>query len=245
MMTTDNKNNVDKIIDVSVRASLKSILGPSREPKKPVPSVTSEAYIAEPKHYGLVTDFLSQRAKDSHSELYKDYVESLNRISAELDGIDRSEVNSRHSTFRSAKLDETFNLNAVWLHELFFANCFDVHSEVYMDSKAYIELERTWGTFDAWQKDFMACALCSGNGWVICGYHLFLKRYINVIISNNSQDIPVGLYPVIVTDMHEHVYSRDYLNDKRSYLLAMMKQFNWTVIDERFERCSKIATALR
>jgi Fe-Mn family superoxide dismutase len=114
-----------------------------------------------------------------------------------------------------------------------------------MDSKAYIRLESTWGTFQDWQSDFIACALSAGNGWVVCGWNMFLKRYVNTFISHHSGDVMLGLYPLIVVDMHEHAYHRDYLTDKKSYLVAQMREFNWEIIEERFLKAEGIAGSLK
>ena len=204
-----------------------------------------EAYVAEQKPFKQVSDLVSQKTKDMHAGLYKNYIESLNSVSAKLDTTDRSEANPRHSDFKSLKLDEAYNLNAVWLHELYFANCFDPHSEIVMDSQAYLRLQRDFGTFDAWQKDFMATAMASGNGWAVCGYHMFLRRFVNMIVSHHSGDVMLGVFPVIVVDMWEHSYTRDYLSDKKSYLVSQMKEFNWDVIEERFKRAESIAQAVK
>ena len=207
--------------------------------------IVEESYVATTKQTKQVSEFLSQKTKDTHKELYESYVKSLNEVSAQLDSANGGASNSRHAEFRSLKLDETFNLNAVWLHELFFANCFDPNSEVFMDSLAFIHLQRDFGKFDDWQHDFMACARCCGDGWAVCGYNTFLRRYVNCIVSHNSGDMQLGLYPIIVLDMHEHAYFRDYLSDKESYMTAMLRELNWEVIEERVNRVNKIAEALR
>ncbi len=204
-----------------------------------------ESYVAQPKTFKQVSEFVTQKTKDSHTVLYKEYVETLNKISAELDSAKRNEANSKHSDYRSLKLDESYNLNATWLHELYFSNCFDPHSEILMDSTAFLKIQRDWGTFEDWQRDFIACAMSAGNGWAVMGYHMFLKRYVNFIVSHHSGDVPVGLFPVIVVDMWEHAYSRDYLTDKKSYLITQMREFNWTVIEERFARAENIAAAVK
>jgi Fe-Mn family superoxide dismutase len=227
--------DVDGIVSKTIREHL----------AKEMPEPVNEAYVSEPKTFKQVTEFLSQKAKAAHVELYKGYVESSNKTSSELDTADRSEINSRHADFRSLKMDETYNLNAVWLHELYFSNCFDPHSEIAMDSNAYLRLQRDFGTFDDWQKDFMACAMSAGNGWAVCGYHLFLRKFVNTFVSHHSGDVMMGLFPVIVVDMWEHSYTRDYLNDKKSYLVAVMREFNWNVIEDRFNRAEKLAQAVK
>jgi Fe-Mn family superoxide dismutase len=204
-----------------------------------------ESYVAEPKFYKQVSELVSQKTKNSHIELYKQSIEAINNVSAKLDTAERSDVNSKHSAYRSLKLDETFNLNSVWLHELYFANCFDPHSEIYMDSSAYIELQREFGTFEDWQKDFMACALTCGNGWAVCGYNMFLKKYVNTIVSNNSQDVMIGFYPIVVLDCHEHAYYKDYLTDKKSYIVSQMREINWNIVEERFAKAKSLAQVLK
>ena len=55
----------------------------------------------------------------------------------------------------------------------------------------------------------------------------------------------MGFYPIIVVDMWEHAYFRDYLTDKKSYLISQMKELNWTVIEERFKKAEAIAQVLK
>lgn len=224
------KGFVKSAVDESVKASLPNI---------------EESYRHESKPFKQVTEFVSQKTKNAHIDLYKGYIDSLNKTSTELDTVEKSEVNSRHCQFRSLKLDEIYNLNATWLHELYFSNCFDPHSEIVMDSTSFLRLERDFGGFEDWQRDFMACALSSQNGWAVTGYHMFLKRYVNVMIDSHDGHIPVGLYPVIVVDMWEHAYYRDYMNDKKSYLVAQMREFNWNVIEERFGKAESMAQVLK
>jgi Fe-Mn family superoxide dismutase len=209
-------------------------------------SRTDEAYVAEPKKYKMVSELVSQRTKESHTKLYDEYLATMNRVSGELDSAElRDKSNSKHSAYRSLKLDEAYNVNAVWLHELYFANCFDPHSEVFMNSISYMRLERDFGTFDDWQRDFTACAVSCGQGWAVCGYNMFLQRFVNTMISNHSQDVMVGLYPVIVVDCHEHAYYRDYMQDKQSYVVSQLKELNWTVIEERVNKADALAAALK
>ncbi|MAG27600.1 hypothetical protein CMI47_18865 [Candidatus Pacearchaeota archaeon] len=204
-----------------------------------------EAYATQPKHHDLPTELLSMANKKSHVELYKGYVEKFNRVSAELDGVNRAEADSNYSKFRSLKLDEAHNMNAVYLHELYFSNISDLHSNISMDSLSYMRLSRDFGTFDDWQNDFIACCLSSRCGWAVTVYSTYLQRYINCVVDLHSAQVPMGTYPVIVMDMWQHSYYRDYLTDVRTYVHAMMKQLNWTVIEDRINRAEKIQHALR
>jgi Fe-Mn family superoxide dismutase len=208
-------------------------------------STLIESYIAEPKKFKQLSDSVSQKTKDAHYDLYTGYIESLNKVSAELDSADRNDVNPRHSRYRSLKVDETYNLNAAYLHELYFANCFDPNSEIYMDSMPYIRLQRDFGTFEDWQHDFMACALSANEGWAVCGYNVFLKKFINTFVDSHNGNVMLGFIPLVVVDMWSHSFYKDYLSDKKSYLLAQMKELNWKVIEERFLKIEKLVESMR
>ena len=79
-------------------------------------SRVDEALVAQTKTYDLKTEFLSGKNKQAHKELYESYVENFNKISAELDTADRDNASANHSQFRSLKIDETYNMNALYQH---------------------------------------------------------------------------------------------------------------------------------
>jgi superoxide dismutase, Fe-Mn family len=235
-----NKNDTPKDeLSEEVINSIRDGLG---LPPKPV---VNEAYVTQAKKFNLSTELLSNKAKLAHQQLFERYVESLNEISAQLDTVDRDAANSNHSNFRSLKIDEVYNCNAAFLHALYFENISDLHSKISMDSLSFIRLERDFGTFDAWQKDFIACAMSSRNGWAVTVYNGFLKRYMNVTVDLHNINVPINCYPVVILDMWEHSYYRDYLDDKKAYIFAMMKQLNWSVIENRFKDAEKISKVLK
>ena len=68
---------------------------------------------------------------------------------------------------------------------------------------------------------------------------------MNTFIDLHSENVPVGMYPVIVVDMWQHAYYKDYLKDAKTYLTAMMKQLRWSVIEKRFEKADTILKIIR
>lgn len=201
----------------------------------------NESYVVQAKKYTLPTELLSDKNKKEHQELLARYVKSLNEVSTKLDTVDRGDANLNHSEFRSLKVDETYNLNAAYLHALFFDNISDTRSVITMDSLSFMRLERDFGSFDAWQKDFVACCMSARNGWAITVYNTMLKRYMNVVVDLHSNNVPIASYPIIVMDCWEHSYYRDYLSDRKTYVYGMMKELDWKEIDERFKKAEKIA----
>ena len=204
-----------------------------------------EALVAQEKSFDLKTEFLTARNKKNHEELYAQYVKDFNEISAKLDTVDRANASGNHSQFRQLKIDETYNMNAAYLHELYFANISDQHSEISMDTLSYMRLQRDFGTFDDWQRDFLACCTSSRCGWAVTYLNTYTQQYMNTFIDLHSQNVPAGFYPVIVMDVWQHAYYRDYLKDVKTYSAAMMKELDWRVIENRFKKADKIIAILR
>ena len=204
-----------------------------------------EALSSQEKKFTFNSDFLSNDNFQNHVELYQGYLKNFNEVSAKLDTADRQNVNCNHSEFRSLKLDEAFNMNGVYLHELYFANIGDMNSEIKMDSLAYMRLARDFGSFDAWQKDFIACASASQCGWAITYLNTYTQTYMNAVVDLHTNNVPFGSYPVIVMDAWQHAYYRDYLKDVSTYTRAMMKLLRWPVIEERIQKADKIIQVLR
>lgn len=203
-----------------------------------------EAYVVQSKDYDKKTETVSEKSFEAHKELLDGYVKSLNEISAKLDSAQRDGITSNDSNFRNLKIDETYNVNAAFLHGMFFENSNDPQSKITMDSIVYMRLERDFGSFENWQKDFIACGMAARNGWAVTVYSLLLKRYMNVVVDLHSTNVPFGAYPVIVVDCWEHTYYRDFLKDKKSYIFSIMKDLNWDKIESRFEKAERLAKAV-
>lgn len=188
-----------------------------------------EALIALPKSFVLKTSKLSAKTKAAHERLYHGYVSNFNRASAELDSASRQDV----VKFRDLKLNETYNLNSVKLHELYFGNISDLQSQIHRDSLPYMRLSRDWGTFDNWQMDFVASCEAAREGWGVVYYDPFKDRYLHAVIDSHSQNIPLCGIPILVLDMWSHAYFEDFLENKGAYINAMMREINWQIVEAR------------
>lgn len=226
----------DKNLEKSVLASIDQALGQS---------VMKEAYVTTPKKFSLKTEKLSEKVKKTRIEQFEKVVETLNKISAQLDGADLAAAdNTISSGFRNLKMAESYAINDSFLQAQFLENIDDVNSTISMDNLSYLRLSRDFGDFDTWQKNFLACARSSRGGYVVTAFNLYLGRYINFIVDNADKGIPFSAIPVIVLDVNKGIYFRDYLDDVELYAKNMMREFDWSVIEERVKKCEKIAKVL-
>ena len=240
VVTIDQKN-LQEVAAKAVRASLeKNGAIPSSKPQASVTqrlqevaekgkNIIKEALILIPKTFILKTDWVSDKTKEAHEKLYKNYVVQFNQASAELDSVSREDI----VKLRSLKLDETHGLNAVKLHELYFGNIADQQSEIHRDSIPYMRLGRDWGTFENWQFDCRGTALASREGWIVLYFDPFKDKYLHAMIDGHTENIPVCGIPILVIDMWSHAYYKDYLDDKKSYVNAMMREINWQIVEAR------------
>ena len=229
---------MDYLLNKKIKQLIKNDLGLKDMP-------INEALVAQEKIFQINTDYLTNKNKENHKNLYRQYLKDFNEISVKLDAVDKSSSSSNHSEFRQLKIDETYNMNAAYLHELYFANISDVNSEIRMDSLAHMRLQRDFGSFDNWQRDFLACCTASRCGWVVTYLNTFTQKYMNCVIDLHSQNVPTGFYPVIVMDVWQHAYYRDYLKEVKTYSTAMMKEINWNIIEKRVEKADRILQIIR
>jgi superoxide dismutase len=65
------------------------------------------------------------------------------------------------------------------------------------------------------------------------------------VVDTADAGVPFSSVPVIVLDVSEGCYYRDYLDNIELYVVNMMREFNWEIIDDRFKQCEKIARVTR
>jgi len=227
-------------LDRDIRSTIRQSLGLSGEGQE---RSLNEAYVVEPKSYSFRTEFLSDKTKKARIDDFNESVKCLNSVAARLDTADREGASSKSSDFRALKADETRCINDSFLRSKYFDNIDDPRSQITMDTLTFMRLERDWGTFDAWQKDFIACGMSARSGYAVTAYNMMLRRYMNLVVDEGGA-VPVGTFPVIVLDVSEGAYYRDYLGDRKTYIIAMMKELNWDVIEDRIKKSERIAKVL-
>ena len=227
------------ITDKEIMKVIQETLG---NPKKS--KLLSEAYVLQPKKYEIETDVLSEKSISANIKDFEETVKVVNEVSAKLDTVDMSDVDSKDCAYRELKVAESYNLSDAFLTSLYFDNIADMSSRVSMDSLAYMRLSRDFGSFENWQKDFIAAAMSARDGFVVTVYNGSLNRYMNVMVDDRCTGMMPNCFPVICLSVKERNYYRDYLNDRKSYIFAMMKELRWSLIEKRIKRADKIAKLL-
>ena len=180
-------------------------------------------------------DGISDNQISQHRDiLYAGYVNKLNEIEEKLQTSDRSKANQVYSEFRALKADETFALNGVILHELYFENL-NNKSEKKPGGKLADMIAGDFGSFEKWQEDFKACGMAARGG-VILGLCPYDSKLHNYCLDTHHFNVPVCVTPVLVMDVYEHAYVIDYGVKRPPYIDAFMKNIDWSVAQKRLSQ---------
>lgn len=168
---------------------------------------------------------------EAHIRLYEGYVNNINKIDQILNNNPkREEANTTFSFFRECKRGETFALDGVILHELYFEN---IGGLVNLPMPAATQqIETFFGTFENWQEDFIATAKAS-RGWAVLTFDQRSYRLRNISLDAHDHGNIAYSAPILVLDMYEHAYYLQYVNDKAEYINRFMENINWEVVASR------------
>jgi len=183
------------------------------------------------KDFPYNTGIVSRKAYDDHLTLYKGYIEKTNEVTQILTTQPEwSTSNATASHYRGWKKGETYAINGVILHELYFQNLGNQAGPT--GTKVENMLNRHFGGTDNWKKDFTACATAA-RGWCILVYEQRTGTFRNIVLDSHEDGNIASAYPVIVLDMYEHAYFIDYGTDKAAYINRFISNIPWEIIEKR------------
>ena len=163
--------------------------------------------------------------------LYAGYVKKLNEIEERLKSVDLSTSNQVFSELRALKTEETFALNGVILHEIYFGSLGGKKDD--KPSGTLLELiERDFGSYESWASEFKACGMAA-RGWVILGLSTYDGKLHNWCLDAHNSLVPFGAVPILAMDVYEHSYTIDYGVKRPPYIEAFMKNVDWKACESR------------
>jgi Fe-Mn family superoxide dismutase len=179
----------------------------------------------EAKKLGITEDRpgLSLKMLKNHFTLYEGYVKKTNEIEEKLETADRSKANGVYSEFGELKRQETFAVNGMKLHELYFQHITTPQAPT---GDIVTMIEQEFGTLENWKADFIATGL-SARGWAILAFDMTEKRLHNYASDAHNVGAVWGAIPLIALDVYEHAYFIDYGVGRKEYIDAFFTNLNW------------------
>jgi Fe-Mn family superoxide dismutase len=173
---------------------------------------------------------ISSKAIENHyGKLYQGYVKKYQEIQDKLRAVDMTQANATFSDLRELKVEESFALNAIILHEAYF----DILGGDGTQSGKILEaIVNNFGSVEKWEAEFRALGLCS-RGWVVLYYDFNNGKLRNGLVDAHNLYGIWGTAPILVLDMYEHAYFMDFGADKKSYIEIFFQNLNWAKINDK------------
>ena len=177
-------------------------------------------------------DGMSEKMLTDHLALYDGYVKKSNEIQTNTDQADKSSANQSYSEFGELKRQETFSVNGMKLHELYFSQI-DGDGEPKGIFKEMIE--KDFGSVEEWKAEMVATGVAS-RGWAVCAYDFKDDRLH--IYGQDAHNIGAvwGCAPLVALDVYEHAYFIDYGKTRGEYIEAFFKNLNWDFVSKMIEK---------
>ena len=164
-----------------------------------------------------------------HGKHLQGYVNNLNALlpGTAFDGLALEEIvrQSDGAIFNNA--------GQILNHNLYFTQ-FKAPSEARPIGKLAAQIDKQWGSFEAFQAEFVAKgAGLFGSGWV----WLSAQADGTLVISQEPgahNPVEKGLKPLLTFDVWEHAYYLDYQNRRPDHLKALWSIVNWDEIERRY-----------
>jgi Fe-Mn family superoxide dismutase len=187
----------------------------------------------EPKDYSRLKgmDGFSDELLENHLALYRGYVTHTNEA---LDALSEMAASGRGSSYERGEVRRRlgWEWNGMRLHELYFDNLGGSESAG-EDERLSRLITGSFGSHDAWERDFEAVGSMRGVGWAILYHDRPTDRLLNVWIDEHDTGHLSGAAPLLVMDVFEHAFMIDYGLKRGEYIGAFFRNVRWGKVGER------------
>ncbi|MDO8601019.1 MAG: Fe-Mn family superoxide dismutase [bacterium] len=187
----------------------------------------------KPLKYVALEGLSEKQLKEHHDVLYVGYVKKSAEIEEKLKAVDVSTANATFSDLRELKMEETFALNGVKLHEGYFDNMKSGGSAC--SGKIRELIDRDFGSYEKWEAEFRAMGLAA-RGWVVLGYDLDDGKLRNVLCDSHNQGGVWNMVALFIMDVYEHAYFLDFATGRKAYIEVFFKNIDWEYVNGVVEK---------
>ena len=189
------------------------------------------AYVAKDYNSLVGMAGFSETLLKNHSTLSQGYVTNTNKL---VDTLDQLLKDGKVGAPEYGELKRRFGweFNGMRLHELYFDN---LGGQGGIDKAGPLakKMVQSFGSYEAWEKDFRATGSMRGIGWVVLYQDPIGNRLMNFWINEHDIGHPAGCAPLVVMDVFEHAFMIDYGLKKADYIEAFFNNIAWTAVSAR------------
>jgi Fe-Mn family superoxide dismutase len=206
----------------------------SSEPKISISKTQEEekmTYNAKDYNRLLGMEGFSETLLKNHFTLYQGYVTNTNKL---MDALNQLLKEGKTGTPEYAELKRRFGweFNGMRLHEYYFENL-GGKGGINKAGKLYQKLVDSFGSYEAWEKDFKATGAMRGIGWAVLYQDILSGNFINFWINEHDVGHPSGGMPILIMDVFEHAFMLDYGLKRADYIESFFKNIHWEEVEKR------------
>ena len=178
--------------------------------------------------------FLSRAQLAEHHAEYVRATEALKAAEQAL--ADAPRASSEAGSYAELRRKQVAAANDTLLHELYFRNL----AAGKVDLPRYLRphMREHMGSFESWAADFSACALAAKN-WAVLVYDPYDDRWHNTIMNADVDGVWIGANPLVVCDVNEHAYSKDYQR-RQDYVAKFIDRIDWDEVAARYKSVDRM-----
>lgn len=188
---------------------------------------------------------ISAKTIEEHLKLYAGYVKHANLIVEKIAEYkadpDLSADQAGKNAYVLGELNRrfSFEFNGMRNHEYYFEQL-EGGQKTMMGTALNAQIEKDFGSVEAWFQSFVQLALTRGIGWAVLWYDPISKRLVQNWVDEQHLGHLNGLTFIYGIDMWEHSYLMDYTPaEKRKYIDAYTNATNQEVSSRRFDEAVK------
>jgi superoxide dismutase, Fe-Mn family len=191
-------------------------------------------------------DGISDAQIEEHLKLYAGYVKQVNALNEDLTSmLGAGKASGTNPEFAEITRRLGFEYNGMILHEYYFENLRrGAEPKPSGGSGLAQAVGQSFGSMEKWQTDFHAIGEMRGVGWVVLFEDPVTDRLSNHWITLHQEGIPAGFKPLLVMDVWEHAYMRDYkATERKKYVDAFFRNIDWQVVERRLQQQMSVRPA--
>ncbi len=166
-----------------------------------------------------------------HFTLYRGYVKNTNALQKALEEMGKK-GEDRTVAYGALKRRFAWEFDGMVLHQYYFENL--GAKPLSKKSPLFKKIVSDFGSFEAWQKNFVSTGMIRGVGWVILYQDPIDGLFCNIWVDeHNINHIPGGK-PLLIMDVWEHAYITEYGLNRLGYIQTFLKNINWDIVEKRF-----------
>ncbi len=175
----------------------------------------------------------SETLLKNHFTLYQGYVTNTNKV---LDALDQLLKEGKTATPEFAELKRRlgWEFNGMRLHEYYFENL-GGQAPLDMNGRLAKKLAESFGSQEAWEKDFKGTGAMRGIGWAVLYQDPTDGRLMNFWINEHDVAHPAGGTPILIMDVFEHAFMLDYGLKRADYIEAFFRNIDWKGAEARLK----------